>query len=187
MRSFRLMIKAIMLAVVSTSAAGFFSSAKSSECEFNPFVPIIHALCPATPGDTNNPEGFWACNETGEDLLTAIAFLEEGNSWSTKGWTFVENEACAKMHDSLNNTRFYLYGISESGKEWSENYRFCISGDMNPLRRANLSDFCEIHGGEMKGFFSVWVPNMVTGEMPSHYVHVFGPNNQNLNHPRAER
>ncbi len=161
-------------------AAILAANGAAAECSFNPFIPLIHLECPATGVPAPTREGLWACNEFGERIIVNVASFENA-VWTTRGWTEIPNEECRQLSARMNNTRFYLFAVGESGKEWGGNHAFCIAS--TEFSGADALAFCEPRGGMARGFFSVWVPDMVTGQTPERYVQVIGPNNQNLNHP----
>jgi uncharacterized membrane protein len=132
--------------------------------------------------ETAPEPGFYACNYTGEKIYTAISSLEN-NKWKTQGWYSIEPTKCRKLHNTLSNTRFYLRAQSDSGKVWGGNHNFCVD-QVNGFLNTNSTADCPPLQAPA-GFFSEWVPDMITGKMPSYYVHTFGPSTTNLNHPRA--
>jgi uncharacterized membrane protein len=132
-------------------------------------------------------EGLYVCNESKENISVAYASYESG-IWVSHGWYSVSNQNCTALTDNFVNTRYYIYATSDSGKEWGANHRFCIN--MNAgfnIPYANNTQACSA-----RNFFSVWIPDMVTGKFPDRYSVVIGPHlsgasNLGLNHPRAER
>jgi hypothetical protein len=90
-------------------------------------------------------------------------------------------------HSITLDTRYYLYASSDSAKEWQGNHPFCIGSTPSfTIPYANQTQYC---GSFVKNFFSVWVPNPVTGILPGFCGYTFAPNNYsiNWNSPRAER
>ena len=127
-------------------------------------------------------EGFAVCNEAGEPIWVALAFHEE-NEWTTKGWWRLGQTECRQLRPSIQNTRFYLYAEDQSGKIWGANHPLCINPtDVFEISRAN-EERCD----SKANFFSVWTPNLITGDLPQSYVYTFGPGITDLNNPRAER
>ncbi len=126
---------------------------------------------------------FNVCNETGEKISVAIAYHNDQQQWTSKGWYELNQTQCSRIHNSLENTRFYLYAKGESGKIWGANHPFCVLTRRFKIENASDQDSCR----KQENFFSVWVPDPVTGKLPPSYVYTFGPNNINLNNPRAER
>jgi uncharacterized membrane protein len=126
--------------------------------------------------------GFYACNYTGEKLFVAIGFLESG-VWQSEGWYNIEPTKCQKMRNTLSNTRYYLRAQGASGKVWGGNANLCVDQNSKFLNTKATADCPPLQAPA--GFFAEWVPDMLTGKLPSYYIHTFGPNNVNLNHPRA--
>jgi uncharacterized membrane protein len=140
-------------------------------------APTLPAKAQAAPDP-----GIYACNYTGEKLYVAISFFES-NIWQSKGWYNIESTKCLKLHSTLLNTRVYLRAQGVSGKVWGGNNVSCID-QVNGFLNTNSQAACPPH--QIKaGFFGEWVPDMITGKMPSYFVHTFGPNNVNLSHPRG--
>lgn len=131
--------------------------------------------------------GLYACNEVSEPLSVAYAGFESG-IWVTHGWTSVAPYSCSQLTTSFSNTRYYVYASSSSGQEWGANHPFCVNQNAGfNIPYADNTSACT-----SRSFFSVWVPDMITGKFPDHYTVVLGPNllgavNVSLNHPRAER
>lgn len=125
---------------------------------------------------------FNVCNYTGERIWTTIAYYASDDTWTTEGWWQLNQTECKKIHNSLENTRFYLYANGETGKTWEANYPFCIE-PARPFMIRNASNTAGC--AAVRNFFSVWVPDIVTGNFPDSYTYTFGPNNINLNNPRA--
>lgn len=127
--------------------------------------------------------GFYVCNESTEVISAAIGQFEN-NLWASHGWTTVETNACAQLSPALTATRYFVYAISASGKTWGGSHPFCAANNVN-FNFPNGVDFGNCP--TQLSFFSVWVPDMVTGAYPTHHAVVVGPNNNNLDDPRAER
>jgi len=126
--------------------------------------------------------GFYVCNEAGEVISVAYGRFEN-NKWGSSGWTNVAVNRCYGFTNTLTSTRYYLLVKGASGKIWGGNHPFCAdTGGFYYPDGTNRST-CKT----TMNFFSVWVLYIVTGQFPDHYAAVIGPNNQNLNHPRAER
>jgi uncharacterized membrane protein len=140
------------------------------------------AQAPQAKADSAPDPGFYACNYTGEKLWVTIASFEN-SMWQTDGWYTIEPTKCRKLHNTLSNTRFYLRAQGASGKIWGGNHNFCIDQN-NGYLNTNATAACPPLQTSA-GFFSEWVPDMLTGKYPSYFVHTFGPNNVNLNNPRA--
>lgn len=132
--------------------------------------------------------GFYVCNESGENLNVIVSYYNSG-TWTTQGRFQLPQTpgSCVQILNSLNNTRYYLYASSDSAKEWQGNHPFCIGSTPSfTIPYANQTQYC---GSFVKNFFSVWVPNPVTGILPGFCGYTFAPNNYsiNWNSPRAER
>jgi uncharacterized membrane protein len=138
---------------------------------------FVVLLCPVA----SYAGGLYVCNESGEVISVAYA-RNENNKWAASGWTNVAVNRCYSFTNNFTNTRYYILAKGASGKIWGGNHYFCASDGGFSYPDAN-----NVPGCTQKGFFSVWVPDMVTGQYQDHYAVVIGPNNQNLNHPRAER
>ncbi len=131
--------------------------------------------------------GLYVCNETTDNLSVAYASYES-NLWVSHGWTGVGPYACSQLTSSFTNTRYYVYAAGSSGKEWGANHYFCVNQNAGfNIPYADNTAACT-----SRAFFSVWVPDMLSGQYPDHYTIVIGPqlygaSNSALNHPRAER
>ncbi|MBN3952022.1 MAG: DUF1036 domain-containing protein [Nostoc sp. NMS7] len=136
-----------------------------------------------------SPLGLYVCNESGENLNVTVAYYN-GYIWTTQGRYQLSQTpgSCIQVYNnSLNNTRYYLYATSDSGNQWQGNHPFCIGSTPNfTIPYADETQYC---GSFVKNFFSIWVPNPVTGITPTFYGYTFAPNNysNNWNSPRAER
>jgi hypothetical protein len=96
--------------------------------------------------------------------------------------------SCSQLTGNFTNTRYYVYASSSSGKEWGANHGFCV----NQNAGFNIPIADNTVACTRRAFFSVWVPDMLIGQYPDHYKvgigpQLYGPNNNALNHPRAER
>ncbi|MHC5821860.1 MAG: DUF1036 domain-containing protein [Nostoc sp.] len=134
-----------------------------------------------------SPSGFYVCNESSENLNVTVAYYN-GYFWTTQGLYRLSQTpgSCIQVTNSLTNTRYYLYATSDSGNKWQGNHPFCIGTTPNfTIPYATYTQYC----GSVQNFFSVWVPNPVTGISPTFYGYTFAPNNysNNWNSPRAER
>jgi uncharacterized membrane protein len=131
--------------------------------------------------------GLYVCNETNEYLSVAYASYES-NIWVSHGWYGAGPYACTQLTNNFVNTRYYVYASGSSGKEWGANHPFCVNQNAGfNIPYADNTAACT-----NRAFFSVWVPDMLTGQFPDHYTVIIGPqlygaNNNALNHPRAER
>jgi uncharacterized membrane protein len=131
--------------------------------------------------------GLYVCNETQDNLSVAYAGFES-NIWVSHGWYDVGAYACTQLTSSFTNTRYYVYASGSSGKQWGANHYFCV----NQNAGFNIPFADNTAACTNRAFFSVWVPDMLSGQFPDHYTVVIGPqltgaNNNALNHPRAER
>ncbi|MEH2414980.1 DUF1036 domain-containing protein [Nostoc sp.] len=152
------------------------------------FVGMTFVAVPNQKASAEPSPGFYVCNESGENLNVIISYYNSG-TWTTEGRFRLSETlgSCIQIRYSLNNTRYYLYATSDSGKEWQGNHPFCIGSTPNfTIPNAEQTQYC---GSFVKNFFSVWVPNAVTGITPPFYAYTFAPNNYsiNWNSPRAER
>lgn len=145
------------------------------------------AMLLVTVASTAQAAGLYVCNESGERISVAYAAYESG-IWVSHGWTSVANFACAQLTTSFANTRYYVHAVGDSGKQWGANHPFCV----NAFAGFNIPYAENTTACTARNFFSVWVPDMVTGQFPERYSVVIGSalsgaNNLALNHPRAER
>lgn len=148
------------------------------------------ALCAAllfTAASQAYGAGLYVCNETQDNLSVAYAGFES-NIWVSHGWYDVGAYACTQLTSNFTNTRYYVYASGSSGKEWGANHYFCV----NQNAGFNIPFADNTAACTKRAFFSVWVPDMLSGQFPDHYTVVIGPllsgaTNGALNHPRAER
>jgi uncharacterized membrane protein len=131
--------------------------------------------------------GLYVCNETNDNLSVAYASYEN-NIWVAHGWYAAGPLACTQLTSNFTNTRYYVYASGSSGKQWGANHYFCVNQNAGfNIPFADNTTACS-----SRAFFSVWVPDMLSGQFPDHYTVVIGPDlsgptNNALNHPRAER
>lgn len=127
--------------------------------------------------------GLYFCNETTEPIRVAFSRYENSVWWS-KGWIYANPTECKQLTTGFTNTRYYMYAMgTESGKIWGGTHNFCL----NPFTGFEISNATETSSCTSRKFFSIWTPDMITGRFNDTYAVVIGPNNLNLNHPRAER
>lgn len=137
-------------------------------------------------GQSALASGLYVCNLANEHVWISYVSYE-GGQWISHVGNSVQQGGCTQLTSTFTNTRYYLYMVGSSGKEWGANYQFCLPDGSNTMRRnADNLNGC----GNVKNFFSVWVPDLLNGQFPDHYVHVvngllYGPSNLALNHPRA--
>ena len=155
----------------------------AQDCSFHPFAPLFF-VCEPEGGGALHPVGLHACNESGDRVLVNAA-VTSAEGWTTVGWREIENQACAQVAPSLNNTRIYLYAVNARGQEWTGNHPLCVNS--GSTINADSFDFCASTGGMIRDFFSVWTRDMLTGQRPRHLAVTLGSNRSGLDHPRAER
>lgn len=127
--------------------------------------------------------GLHVCNESGERVQVALVRYE-GGTWVSQGYWRLQNTKCATLTASLTNSRYYVHAFGDSGRIFAGKHKFCTNAFASYLLRdaQNLNQGCNV-----KSFFSVWVPDMITGQYPERYTVVLGSNTVGLDHPRAER
>ncbi|MBD2513098.1 DUF1036 domain-containing protein [Nostoc muscorum FACHB-395] len=156
------------------------------------FIGMTFVALPNEKASAQTPSGFYVCNESGENLNVIVSYYDKG-IWTTKGQFHLYKTPglCIQLLSSLTNSRYYLHAIGDS--EWQGNHPFCIGGNPNPFFLTEFThpyaDQTQYCGNYVDNFFSVWVPNAVTGIIPPFYAYTFAPNNYstNWNSPRAER
>jgi len=61
--------------------------------------------------------GFFYCNKADVSVWSAIAYLEEDETYSAKGWWKIEPGDCAKiLKGALERDHYYVYGVVEQGR-----------------------------------------------------------------------
>lgn len=61
--------------------------------------------------------GFFYCNKAEQPVWSAIAYLENDDSYASKGWWLIEPGDCAKiLKGALERDHYYVYGVIEQGR-----------------------------------------------------------------------